>query len=132
MQRDVYIYNLESDEISQLTNDRFDDLDPTWTKDSRSLIFSSDRPHPTNPDVDSLVEAHIYTHHDVLMPGGFQYGFYNLFSLEIDSEKLEPLNLGKGQNKSPSVSPDGSKLAFISSRNGIDNLYIAYLDSVSS
>ncbi|MCH8027305.1 MAG: PD40 domain-containing protein [candidate division Zixibacteria bacterium] len=132
LQRDVYIYDMESDEISQLTNDRFDDLDPTWAKDSRSLIFSSDRPHPTNPDIDSLAEAHVYTHHEVLMPGGFQYGFYNLFSLDIDTEALEHLSVGKGQNKAPMISPDGSKLAFISSRNGIDNLYIAYLDSAGT
>ena len=132
LQRDVYVYDLESDKITQLTNDRFDDLDPTWTKDSRSLIFSSDRPHPTNPDVDSLAEAHVYTHHEVLMPGGFQYGFYNLFSLEIGTEKLEHISVGSGQNKSPMISPDGSKLAFISSRNGIDNLYIAYLDSAGA
>ena len=123
---------METDEISQLTNDRFDDLDPTWDKDSRSLIFSSDRPHPTNPDIDSLAEAHVYTHHEVLMPGGFQYGFYNLFSLDIDTEALEHISVGKGQNKAPMISPDGSKLAFISSRNGIDNLYIAYLDSAGT
>lgn len=130
--RDVFVYEIDSDQLTQLTNDRFDDVNPTWKRDSRSLIFSSDRPHPLNPDPDSLSLANIYTHHDVLMPGGFQYGFYNLFSISSDSKELLPIKVGHGQNKTPEISPDGQKVAFISNRNGIDNIYIAYLDSIDA
>lgn len=130
--RDVFVYDVETEDIQQLTDDRFDDVNPTWYKDSKSLIFCSDRPHPVNPDVDSLAEAQVYAYHHVLMPGDFEYGFYNLFSLNTVTKDIQPLKVGQGQNKDPDISPDGNKVAFISSRNGIDNIYIAYLDSTDA
>jgi len=127
--RDIFVYNIESENIVQLTDDRFDDVNPCWYKDSRSVVFSSDRPHPLNPNLDSLYKANVYIHHNVLMPGGFEYGYYNLFGLNTESKEIVPLRVGNGQNRNPDISPDGHKVAFISNRNGIDNIYIAYLDS---
>ncbi len=130
--RDVFVYDLDSEQLMQMTDDRFDDINPSWRKDSRGLVFSSDRPHPLNPDPDSLSESNLYMHHNVLMPGGFGYGFYNLFSTSTDSKAIQPLRVGPGHNKSPEISPDGQKVAFISNRNGIENIYIAYLDSADA
>jgi len=130
--RDVFVYELESDRLTQLTDDRFDDVNPSWRKDSRDVVFSSDRPHPLNPDPDSLSETNVYMHHHVLMPGGFEYGFYNLFTFNTDSKELQPLRVGPGHNRNPEISPDGQKVGFISNRNGIENIYIAYLDSADA
>jgi len=63
------------------------------------------------------------------MPGDFKYGYYNLFKIDRMNREIEPLDYGPGQNKFPKVSPDGGKVAFISNRNGIDNIYVGYLDS---
>ncbi len=130
--RNVFVYDMESEELIQLTDDRFDDVNPSWRKDSRSVVFSSDRQHPLNPDPDSLSETNVYMHHNVQMPGGFEYGFYNLFSTNIDSKELQPLLVGPGHNRSPEISPDGQKVGFISNRNGIENIYVAYLDSADA
>ena len=125
--RDLFIYDIENDNFSQLTDDRYDDVDPSWTADNSRLIFSSDRPHPQNKLID--LTNHLYVDSGAFMPGDFEYGVYNLFSLNIPEKKVAIFDVGPGQNKSPTVSPDGSKVAFISDRSGIDNLYIAYLDS---
>jgi len=125
--RDLFVYDIENDDVTQLTNDRYDDVDPTWVLDKNKLVFSSDRPHPQNQLVD--VVNHLYVDSGAYMPGDFEYGVYNLFSFDITNNKIDTLDVGPGQNKSPTVSPDGNKVAFISNRNGIDNLYIAYLDS---
>lgn len=125
--RDLFIYDIENDNVTQLTDDRYDDVDPSWTADNNGLIFSSDRPHPQNQLVD--LNEHLYVDSTAFMPGDFEYGVYNLFSLNITNKKVDIFDVGPGQNKSPVVSPDGSKVAFISSRSGIDNIYIAYLDS---
>ncbi|MBD3401497.1 hypothetical protein GF420_01270 [candidate division GN15 bacterium] len=125
--RDLYVWNIETDEVIQVTDDRFDDVDPTWLPNSRELIFTSDRPHPGNPALDP--EGHPYARPGVLMPGDFDYGSYNLFRIDIGVRLPEPIDVGPGPNKVAKVSPDGDKIAFISARNGIDNLYIAYLDS---
>ncbi|UCD63189.1 MAG: PD40 domain-containing protein [Candidatus Zixiibacteriota bacterium] len=127
--RDLFVYNIESDTYQQLTDDRFDDVSPSWLPHSDELIFASDRPHPATPISDA--EANIYVATPgAYMPGDFTYGYYNLFRLDLGDNEISPLDLGPGQNSVPVVSPDGSKAAFISNRNGIDNIYIAYLDSV--
>ena len=40
---DLYVIDLSSGAAQQLTNDRYADLQPTWSPDGRSIAFSSDR-----------------------------------------------------------------------------------------
>jgi Tol biopolymer transport system component len=126
--RDLFVYFIESDRIKQLTDDRYDDSDPSWLPNSNQLVFVSDRPHPENPILDPGDNA--YVGEGAYMPGDLEYGYYNLFRIDLLDPKVAPLNVGPGANTSPAVSPDGEKVAFISNRNGIDNIYIGYLDSV--
>ncbi|NOY89342.1 MAG: hypothetical protein GXO93_08165 [FCB group bacterium] len=128
--RDIFIYHLKNKQIDQLTNDHYDDKDPSWLPNSDELIFSSDRPHPGI--VIDTGQNNFYTDvsKEAYHPDGFQYGYYNLFRMKLASDSVTPLNVGPGQNTTPAVSPDGKKVAFLSNRNGIDNIYIGYLDSV--
>lgn len=125
--RDIFVYDIKKDIVTQLIDDRYDDVNPSWVSDKNKLVFSSDRPHPQNQLVD--LENLLYVDSGAYMPGDFEYGFYNLFSFDLINNTIDTIDVGPGQNKSPAVSPDGNKVAFISNRNGIDNLYIAYLDS---
>ncbi|MFQ6008769.1 MAG: hypothetical protein ACE5K8_07455, partial [Candidatus Zixiibacteriota bacterium] len=126
--RDLFVYFIESDQVKQLTDDLYDDVDPSWLANSNGLVFSSDRHHPKNPSIENM--EHLYVSEGAFRPGDFQYGYYNLFRISLTDGKVTPIDVGPGQNTSPAVSPDGEKVAFISNRNGIDNIYIAYLDSV--
>jgi Tol biopolymer transport system component len=44
-QTDLYIYDIESKELKQLTNDIFDDLSPRLNSTQTQIIFSSNRPY---------------------------------------------------------------------------------------
>lgn len=126
--RDLYVYHLESGVLEQITDDRYDDNMPSWLPNSSELIFASDRPHPANES--SNGEDNLYVSSPgAYLPGDFKYGYYNLFRVELAGYGVSPLDVGPGQNTFPRVSGDGSKVAFISNRNGIDNIYVAYLDS---
>jgi len=126
--RDLFVYFIESDQVQQLTNDQHDDTDPSWLPNSNQLLFASDRRHPRNPVVD--VSGNAYVGEGAYMPGDFEYGSYNLFRINLIDRNITPVDVGPGANISPAVSPDGEKVAFISNRNGVDNIYIGYLDSV--
>ncbi len=42
-QSDLYCYNIDKKELTNLTDDVFTDDDPAWSHDGNSLFFSSDR-----------------------------------------------------------------------------------------
>lgn len=113
--RNLYKYNIETDKLIQLTDDRYDEIDVAWYPDGVRLVFSSDRPHP-----------HDYV---IIDTGQFLYGNYNLQTLDTKTGLIEPILVGPGQNTEPVVSPDGAKIAFVSNRSGIENIYIYYIDS---
>ena len=108
---DLYIYDLESGDIRRVFNDRYDDNDPSWSPDSRYIAFSSDRP------VDGQSSDSV-----------FSYGNYNLFLYDIGTEEVRPLTDNPHKNYQPAYSPDGARIAFVSNRNGIENIYICELE----
>lgn len=127
-QRDLFVFDIENDVINQLTNDRHDDRDASWTANSEELIFSSDRPHPENNvarDVEVSTTGVLRTADGAPL----EFGAYNLFRLKLDGGEVSPLPVGEGDNGEPTVSPDGKKICFVSNRNGIDNLYLHFFDS---
>jgi len=129
-QRDVFVYNLDTDVLHQITNDVHDDQDAPWMQDSKTLILSSDRPHPdNNPDRIERDPTGVYKDDD---GSPLRFGAYNLFTLNTETGETEPIAVGEGNNGQPSVSPDGKKVCFISNRNGIDNIYLHYFDSTGS
>jgi hypothetical protein len=51
-QGDLFLYNLKTKKITQLTNDWYSDIQPQWSPDGRFILFVSDRPsnsHTINP-----------------------------------------------------------------------------------
>ena len=128
--RDLYLYTIASDETKRLMDDRYDDGYPTWLPNSQEVIFSSDRPHPGKPALDYLDQP--FTGTEPPRAGDFEYGDYNLFQLDLATLKISPIDVGPGSNHTPVASPDGKRVAFISDRNGIDNVYVGYLDSAKN
>ncbi len=126
--RDIYVYDIENDAVERLTFDRFDDVDPSWMPNSSEIVYASDRPHPETPMIDANGQPYV-SYAGAFMPGDFDYGSYNLFRQELGNGGPVALSFGPGQNTNPIVAPDGKRIAFISNRNGIDNIYVGYLET---
>jgi len=109
---DIYVTGIEDQELLKLTDDVYGDEDPGFSPDGRYLAFSSDRPQDSPRDSSE-----------------YEYGHYNLYLLDLDSHEVTGLTSGEGSSTSPTWSPDGGKICFVSNRNGIYNLYVADLDS---
>lgn len=82
--RDLFLMDPESGELTRLWSDKGVDFYPTWTPDGKQLVFTSDRS-----------------------------GTFNLYSFDLASRKLTQLTDVLGGAFDPAVSPDGKTLAFV-------------------
>ena len=113
-QSDIYVYNLKTKELRNLTGDVFSDTDPVISQDGKTIYFCSDRKS--------------YTDKSKLPPrftmSEFQFSGRDLYSVSVETGEIQRVTgAPNADDSSPVVSPDGTKLLFISDRNGINNVY---------
>lgn len=75
----------EDGDLEQLTNDAYLDIDPTFTADNSHVIFASDRA-----------------------------GNMDLWSIDLETKLLDRLTDDPAKDFAPAVSPDGSRVAYLS------------------
>lgn len=103
-QSDLYMYNFDTRKVTQLTDDKYSDYQPSFSKDGKEIVFSTDR---STYDRSSS--------QDITM---------NLAVLDIASGEITNLKLFDGANDlNPQYSSDGSQIYFLSNRDGFRNLY---------
>ena len=121
-QSDVYLYDIPSKQLTNLTNDVFSDADPVWSSDGSKVYFSSDRSGYLRPDS---------------IPAGFRMQHYNvrlheIYTVDIRTREITRVtNLPSSDQVSPAATRDGKHLFFISDMNGINNIYVKDLETGS-
>lgn len=96
---DLYVYNLQTNELLRLTNDYYEDIDPIFNKDATKIIFSSDR-----------------------TDGQFKQK-YNLFEYDLASKEISYLTNVCANISTPHFTPDYKELYFSSDYNGVYNIW---------
>lgn len=104
---DIFVYNLFSNTIEQLTDDEFTDLSPVFTSDDRQVVFSSNR------------------------AGGKQFGLYS-YDYANHGEELRRMTQQQVSNSILPKSFAGNKLFYLNDSSGYYNLYEAVFDSTVS
>lgn len=110
---DLYLYDLKSDELDQLTADIRGECNPRFSPDGGSIVFSA----RDTSGIASRGRVH------ERMPA-------DLFLLDLKDRAVVQVTSTPWNEEQPSFSPDGARIVYVSDRNGIDNLYVARLDSV--
>jgi Tol biopolymer transport system component len=96
-QSDLYLINVRSGRVTQLTNDPYSEIHPSWSADGRTIYFSTDRPHRATR--------------------------FNLAALDVASRESRNLDVFPGaDNLNPIEGADG-RVYFLSNRDGFRNIY---------
>jgi dipeptidyl aminopeptidase/acylaminoacyl peptidase len=90
----LYVFDVASKTMTQVTSGDFDDEDPAWSPDSKSLAFSSNR---SKPDPDATYNWDIW----VVAADNTDKGAH-----------LTQVTTGPGEDRSPAWSPDGKWIAY--------------------
>ena len=119
-QSDIYLLNYLSGNLTQITNDFYDDLNPHMVKLSNRnmVLWSSNRPD------DTLRVAQL----DTIMPlGTFDLYYYNL---KTKDKLLTRVTNTPNANESSPTGYNENFFSYTSDKNGVNNRYVAYIDSV--
>jgi Tol biopolymer transport system component len=101
---DLYIVNLASGSVRQLTRDAHAELQPAWSPDGKWIAFATDR---------------FSSRLDVLEIGDYRIGLLDPANGKIE----EVTGFPTGKHINPQWAPDSRSLYVIADRNGISNLY---------
>ncbi len=114
VQGDIYTYNFETEELINVTDDLFTDVDPSWGPDNKTLFFSSDRGDIVNKR-DLPENFNIFDHN---------YSQLDIYKVNTDSKEVTRItDWVLSSERSTVVSPDGKAILFTSDYNGISNIY---------
>jgi Tol biopolymer transport system component len=103
-QSDLYLYSFKSKKVTQLTNDKYSDYQPSFSRDGKKIVFASDRTtydRTTSQDIT-----------------------FNLAEYDLATGKTADLTIFNGANNlNPQYSSDGTQIYFLSNRDGFRNMY---------
>ncbi len=110
---DLYLMDVESGVTRQLTNDRYADIQPTFSPDGKTLAYVTDRGVGTSFD-------------------NLTFGELQLATIDIASgQSAAVATFARGKNLNPQYSPDGKNLYFVADQDGVSDLYRLELESHS-
>ncbi len=115
-QTDIYVYKIDSQSFDQITNDVYDDLDPSFVAfpNKTGIIYSSNRPSATAATSDDSLPGKRY---NIFLVDNWNKSEFKQIS------QLTALNHGNARYPSQYNS---SHFTFISDENGVNNRYAGF------
>jgi len=102
---DLFLYNLDTKQVRQLTDDKYADMQPAWSPDGKQIAFVTDRGAGSDPALLHFSEMAIAT-------------------IDVDGGQVHLLPLfSNTRHISPQYAPDGRSLYFIANPEGVPDLY---------
>jgi hypothetical protein len=103
---DLFLLDLQTEQVKQLTNDRNAEIQPAWSPDGRMLAFATDR----GPETDFNT---------------MKFSALQIATMEVATGRITVYSPfpHAAHNINPQWTPDGRELYFVSDPDGIPNIY---------
>ena len=121
MSSDIYIYNIDDDSLENITNDWFSDVQVSWHPNGEELLFISDRGN--HLQVGFMSNSSNFLDHNVEN--------LDIFKINIFEKNIFRLTDTVENETYACYAPDKSKIAFISDKSGVNNIYISDMNGES-
>jgi TolB protein len=101
----IYKMNMDGADVVRLTSGEGQASNPSWHPDGRLIAFSWTR--------------------------GYEPGNWNVFVMDVTTQKYLQLTSGRGRNENPTWAPDGRHIVFASTRGGTMQIYTMLADGTN-
>lgn len=145
---ELYKMTITGEEVTRLTNHAAADGWPSWTPDGKRIVFASDRDGGTlsqiyamdadGTNVRRLTSSKTYDTYPFVSPDGTKIAYTvrsvadgesEIYVMDINGANVKRLtNTVAAHNEEASWSPDGTRLVFVSDRDGNKNIYTMSVD----
>ena len=117
---DIFIYKIEGQTVEQITNDVYDDLNPTFVSfpNRSGIIFSSNRPGPDAPS------------NDTILPSKYHFNIFmvDILNKSAIKQTTQLTNMKYGNATLP-MQYNTNHFTFVSDENGIANRYAGFFST---
>lgn len=120
-QSDIFLYDVVSHTYQQLTNDPYDDLQPCFINNSTEIVFSSNRQSETLRFINAEKGAEKSNAFDLF-----------LYRYKTPGHTLLRITNTEFANEAMPISFKNNQILYLSDKNGINNRYLATIDSTIS
>ena len=104
---EIYVMDSNGQNQRRLTNNRGDDWSPSWSPDGKRIVFMSER------------AGHVHAKHG--------WPTSEIYVMDADGGSQQNLTNNPANDRQPSWSPDGKRIAFMSDRDGPDLHFDIYV-----
>ena len=150
----IAMYDCKTKSITQLTNDNYNNYSPVFSKNGESILFQSSKNTPgtyeTNIWLMNLKTLGTFQVTDIsktslrtverpcwidddrfLIHGTYsdEKSQYQIFESSVSNGQITKVFDSKWNDYNPSASPDQNKIAFISNRSGINQVWVYFINS---
>ena len=113
---DIYLYDIDSDSLTNYTNDWFTDDQVSWDENGENLYFVSDR--------NDYTTIHQFIEPEDSVINNIDLEQNDIYSINIDSNIMTRHTNTDFNESYPHYSNSDGLLAYISDKNGINNIYL--------